>query len=345
MTMTMQIQNDFPLKEVLWYKIGGAAKYFITCNSKEDIIEAFDFIKKNKIGKIFVVGLGTNLLFSDEYFDGAVVKISSFRHPGVASTTIGSTLIDSIASLQNDINIDKSGLVEVFAGIRMEDLIPFAFEHNLVGLEWAGGLPGTVGGAVRGNAGAYGGEIKDTLVSAEVLDYSGESPEVKVLINEELQFSYRNSYIKQHKKMVVISAKFAMQKADEAGLEKARGIYNKNIQNRKDKHPLEYPNTGSVFINPREPEQIEKILSVYPDLRESVEKKWYGKVAVASLIDRWGMKGFRVGGAQVSEKHALFIINLKDAKALDVLQVIDTVKKKFFETFGFELHVEVEIVK
>ncbi len=322
----MQVKNDFPLKEVLWYKIGGTAKYFIVCNSKEDIVEAFDFIKENNINKVFVVGLGTNLLFSDEYFDGAVVQI----------TTNG--------NLQN-VQITDDDLVEVFAGVTMEDFVEFTFGQNLIGLEWAGGLPGTVGGAVRGNAGAYGWEIKDTLVSAEVLDYSGDEPIVKILPNEEFRFSYRNSFIKQQKKMVVMSAKFKLEKTDEMGLEKAREVYQGNIQNRKDKHPLEYPNTGSVFINPREKDQIEKILSVYPDLRENVEKKWYGKVAVASLIDKWGLKGFRVGNAQISEKHALFIVNLGEAKYSDVLQIIDVVKKKFLDTFGFELHVEVEIVK
>jgi UDP-N-acetylmuramate dehydrogenase len=311
----MQLQKDFPLKNSLWYKIGGSAKYFITCKSREEILEAFEFIKDNKVDKVFVIGLGTNLLFSDDYFDG-----------------------------DEDIRISGDGLVEVFAGVTMEDLIASSLNQGLVGLEWAGGLPGTVGGAVRGNAGAYGGEIKDNLVSAEVMDYSSGESVIKTLTNEQLQFSYRNSFIKQNKKMVVLSAKFQLQKTDEEGLDKALGIRDKNTQNRKDKHPLEYPNTGSVFINPREKEQVEKILSIYPDMRVDVEQKWYGKVAVASLIDRWGLKGFRVGDAQISEKHALFIVNLGNAKAIDVLQVIDTVKKKFFDTFGFELHVEVEIV-
>lgn len=322
----MTIKKDFLLKETLWYKIGGNAKYLITCNSREDIIDAFKFIKKNEIDKVFVVGLGTNLLFSDEYFDGAVIQIST-----------GNNL--------QDMQIAEDGLVEIFAGVRIEDLVPSCFEQNLIGLEWAGGLPGTVGGAVRGNAGAYGGEIKDTLVSAEILDYSGDELVVKTLTNAELQFSYRNSYIKQSKKMVVISAKFKLKKGSNEDLKKARGVYQGNIQNRKDKHPLEYPNTGSIFINPREKDQIGKILTVYPELAESVEKRWYGKVAVASLIDKWGLKGYRVGDAQISEKHALFIVNLGGAKYSDVLQIINTVKKKFYDTFGFELHVEVEIVK
>jgi UDP-N-acetylmuramate dehydrogenase len=322
----MQIQNDFPLKETLYYKIGGTAKYLITCSSRQDILEAIEFVKENKVEKIFVCGLGTNLLFSDEYFDGAVIQIAKGEKG------------------EENMRITEEGLVKVFAGETMEDLISFSLNHELVGLEWAGGLPGTVGGAVRGNAGAYGGEVKDNLVSAEVLDYSGEEPIFKTLTNDELQFSYRNSFIKQHKKMIVISALFLLEKTDAEGLQKAKSVRDRNAQNRKDKHPLEYPNTGSVFINPRTKEEVEKILTVYPDLAELVKNKWYGKVAVGALIDRWGLKGFRIGDAQISEKHALFIVNLGNAKSSEVLQVMDTVKKKFFDAFGFELRVEVEIV-
>lgn len=322
----MTIQNDFLLKNILWYKIGGIAKYFITCQSKEDILQAFEFIQKNKLAKVFVCGIGTNLLFTDEYFDGAVIQI-------LADKT------------QENIRIADDGLIEVFAGVKMDNLMNFSFDNSLTGLEWAGGLPGTVGGAVRGNAGAYGGEIKDNFVSAEVLDYSEDKPTIKTLNKEEMQFSYRNSFVKQNKKMVIMSAKFKLQKADESEVETARMVYNKNIQSRKDKHPLEYPNTGSVYINPRKKKQVEKILSVYPDLRENVENKWYGRVATATLIDRWGMKGYRVGNAQISQKHALFIINLGNAKANDVLQIIHDVRKKFLDTFGFDLEVEVEVVK
>jgi UDP-N-acetylmuramate dehydrogenase len=336
----MQVINDVPLKEKLWYRIGGVAKFFITCSSREDILDAFDFIEKNKIEKIFIVGEGTNLLFADEYFHGVVLQIKSSRHPELVSGS-NEKIPDQV---RNDIKLSKEGDIEVFAGVKMEDLINFSLNNNFVGFEWAGGLPGTVGGAVRGNAGAYGGEIKDSLLSAEILDYSGGKPVIRTLTNSDLNFSYRNSLIKQNGKMIVISAKFKLQKASSEVLKKAIDTRDRNTQNRKDKHPLEYPNTGSVFINPREEREIEKILSIYPDISESVEKKWYGKVAVASLIDRWGLKGFRVGDAQISEKHALFIVNLGAAKAEDVLAVIETVRKKFFETLGFELKIEVEIV-
>ena len=144
--------------------------------------------------------------------------------------------------------------------------------------------------------------------------------------------------------MVVISAKFGFKKATDEELNAAKEIYNKNIQTRKDRHPLEYPNCGSVFKNLRDKEQIEKALSIYPDLKKDVETKWYGKIAVASLIEQLGLKGYRIGDSQVSEKHALFIVNLGHAKAKDALQIINTIQEKFQEKFGFRLEIEVEIV-
>ena len=320
----MTIHNDFPLSEVLWYKIGGKARYFISAENKEDILEAIDFIEKNQVEKIFISGLGSNLIFTDDYFDGLVIQISSEKNSSPV--------------------IDEDGLVRVFAGEILDDLITFSFENKLVGLEWAGGLPGTVGAGVRGNVGAFGGEIKDTLVEAEVLDYSNEKPGITTLTNEQLQFVYRGSLIKSHKKMIVISAKFKLKKANAEEIEQAKTIYEKNMQFRRDRHPLEYPNCGSVFKNLRDKEQIEKVLSIYPDLHENVEKKWYGKVAAASLIERLGLKGYRVGDAQVSEKHALFIVNLGNAKAKDVLGIIAHIQEKIHKAFGFTLEVEVEIV-
>jgi UDP-N-acetylmuramate dehydrogenase len=322
----MIIHKDFDLAPLLWYKIGGKTKYLLECKSREDIIEAIKFVKEKDVQKIFVCGLGSNLIFTDEYFDGAVIFITS-------NTT------------QSDIKINEDGLVEAFAGVVLDDVIKFAFAHNLTGLEWAGGLPGTVGAGVRGNVGAYGGEIKDSLVSADVLDFSGEQPVIKTLHKEELKFAYRSSLIKTNKKMIVLVARFDLQKANSAEIEVASDVYEKRIQQRKDNHPLEYPNCGSVFKNLRDSGQIEKVLSVYPDLKDKVENKWYGKIAVASLIEKLGFKGYRVGDAQVSEKHALFIVNLGQANSKDVLQIINDIQQKFQETFGFKLETEVEIVR
>jgi len=323
----MTIHNDFEIAPLLWYKIGGKVKYLLDCKSREDILEAVNFIKEKHIEKVFICGQGSNLIFTDEYFDGAVIQISADENN------------------PNNIQINDRSEVEVFAGISLDEVIKFAFSYNLIGLEWAGGLPGTVGAAVRGNVGAYGGEIKDVLVSVDVLDFSAENPVVKTLYKDDLQFEYRSSLVKTNRQMIVLTARFDLHKADDAGMEAASDVYQKRIQQRKDNHPLEYPNCGSVFKNIREKEKIEKVISIFPDLSENVERKWYGKVAVASLIEKLGLKGFRIGDAQISEKHALFIVNLGHAKAKDVLQIIETVQQKFQEKFGFKLEVEVEIVK
>ena len=324
----MKIQENTPLSDVLWYKIGGKTRYLLQCENREDILEALEFIKEHKPNKIFICGTGSNLIFSDDYFDGVVIQI-------VTPTTLDF----------QDMHVTNADHVQVFGGVMLDELLLFSFDHHLSGLEWAGGLPGTVGAGVRGNVGAYGGEIKDTLVTAEILDYSGEEPMLKTFSNQELQFVYRGSLVKSHKKMIVVSATFQLKNSSDEEIVEARNIYDLHKQQRKNNHPLEYPNCGSVFKNLREKEQIEKVLQVYPDMKENVEKKWYGKVAVASLIERLGLKGFRIGNAQISEKHALFIVNLGGAKASDVLQIISKVKDTFQEKFGFTPEVEVEIVQ
>lgn len=321
----MQLHNDFLIKEFLWYQIGGIVKHLLVCRSKEDVLEAVEFVKKNQIQKIFVFGLGSNVLFTDEYFDGAAICITT--PPGQKAF------------------IDEQGLIEVYAGVEFDDLIKFSFENKLIGLEWAGGLPGTVGGAIRGNAGAFGGETKDNIVSVDILDLSEENPTLKTLTKQDLRFAYRESIVKKNKNLIVVSAKFKLEKADNDELSKAREVYETNIQYRKNRHPLEYPNCGSTFKNIREKDQIEKVLFIYPELKERVEKNWYGKVSVGTLIEMLGLKGLRIGDAQVSEKHALYIVNLGHAKAKDVLEIIDTIQKKFQDTFGFGLETEVEIVK
>ena len=319
----MTIQNNAQLSEVLWYKIGGKAKYLLTVENRNDIDEVLAFIAKEKPKRIFICGQGSNLIFSDDYFDGAIIQI---------------------VSSNPDVSIAEN-TVTAFAGTVLGDVIDIAFDNNLTGLEWAGGLPGTVGAGVRGNVGAYGGDIKDSLISAEVIDFSEGKFVLKKLSNEQLQFVYRGSVIKTTKNMIVVSATFGLKKSTPEEIAVAREVCEHNKQNRRDKHPLEYPNCGSVFKNLRDKEQIERVLHIYPDLRENVEKKWYGKIAVASLIEKLGLKGLQIGNAQISEKHALFIINKGNAKAKDVLAIIARVNKEFKNRFGFEPEVEVEIVE
>ncbi len=322
----MQIYTDYQLSDILWYKIGGKAKYFIQASSKEDIFEALHFIKEKNIRKVFICGLGSNLIFTDKYFDGAVLQITSGK--------------------EEQIRLIEPKIIESFVGHLLDDVVQFAFKHELVGLEWAGGLPGTVGAAVRGNVGAYGGEIRDSLQSAEILTLRDDySYEIKTFTNDDLQFVYRGSIVKGKKgQMIVLSARFKLKKASKDELVHAQQTYEKNKQHRKDRHPLEYPNCGSVFKNIREKEKVEKVLQILPDIKEKVEKQWYGKVAAAYLIQQLGLQGYQIGNAQISKKHALFIVNLGGATAEDVTSIISTVQEKFLRTFGFTLEPEVEIV-
>jgi len=336
----MQIYKDFELSDILWYKIGGRAKYFIEATSQNDIKDAFDYIFQNNIEKYFVLGMGANLLFTDEYFDGAVIRItSSPLHPSQ-----GSDLNSSDKNTQ-DIAINNEAIT-AFSGVTLDSVIVAGFENNLIGLEWAGGLPGTVGAAIRGNAGAFGGEIKDITKEVTILRIIEKAYNQTTLANENLNFGYRTSIVKQEKNLVVLSAVLQLKSATEADIEQAKLAYNNNIFYRKTHHPdpYVYPNTGSAFKNIRREEEIAKVLSIWPDIKGFVKDKWHGKISVGYINNRLGFAGYKIGNAQVSPLHANFILNMGKAKAADVEAIIVTIQKKYQETFGFIPEPEVEIV-
>lgn len=320
----MQIHEDFELAQVLWFRIGGKARYFLTCESREDIFKALDFVEEHTPKRLFICGLGSNLIFTDEYFDGVVIQIGT---PARSQITIDGTKVTA------------------FAGEALDTLIQVSFNNKLTGLEWAGGLPGTVGAGIRGNVGAFGGEIKDQLISAEVLEFDDKNIDVLEMTKDDFHFSYRTSVVKEHKNMIVTSATFELNSADTQALVKARSVYEGNREYRKSHHPLEYPNCGSVFKNIKKPEEVAKILHVWPDIQRLVEEKWYGKVSMGYINNRLGFSGYKIGNAQVSKKHANFINNMGDATAKDVLTIIKHIQDMVSETFAIVPEVEVEIVK
>lgn len=320
----MQVHNDFALSQVLWLRIGGKARYFLQCTNREDIFKALDFVEEHKPKRIFVCGQGSNLIFTDDYFDGVVIQIGSGAKPQISFS-------ESIAT--------------AFAGETLDSLIQLSLNNKLIGLEWAGGLPGTIGAGVRGNVGAFGGEIKDSLLNAEVLEFDEKNIDVLELNKDELHFSYRHSVVKENKNMIVTSAKFQLKHANTEELVKARSVYAANIEYRKKNHPLEYPNCGSVFKNIKKKEEVEKILTVWPEIRNLVENKWYGKVSMGYINNRLGFSGYTIGKAKVSEKHANFINNMGGATAHDVLTIIKHIQDRVSETFSIVPEVEVEIVK
>lgn len=321
----MQIYKNVLLSTILWYQIGGVASVVLDVSSKDEVMEALEYINKNKISKFFVLGLGSNMLFPDEGFDGAIIRFQT----------------------QDDgrgVRLLENNIVESFAGEFLDSVIHFGFEEGLVGLEWAGGLPGTVGAAVRGNVGAFGGEIKDVFVKAHCIKWNGGGDYEEVTLSRaDMEFSYRQSKVKKEK-LIVVSAQFELKKGTPEELLAARETYYANITYRQEHHPLDYPNCGSVFKNISNQIEVSKIIEKWPDIKDLVIDKWHGKVSMGYIVDRLGLKGYQIGSAQISDKHQNFIVNKGGAKANDVKSIVKEVEKRMQDEFGFTPEVEIEIV-
>lgn len=274
------------------FRIGGIADYVVTPENEEQLAKLLHLIKEENVDFV-VIGNGSNILVSDNGFDGIVIQLG-----------------DKFSSFVIK-DKDESGVyVDVTAGMRLSRLGNELAASSIEGFEFATGIPGTIGGAVMMNAGAYGGEIKDIIKSARVMDFDGN---VKELSRDELELGYRTSIIAK-KNYIVISAVFDLKKGDR---EKIKSNIKELALKRREKQPLEYPSAGSTFKRPE------------------------GHFA-AKLIEDAGLKGLSVGGAQVSEKHAGFVINKKDAKAVDVIRLTDEIKEKVYDKFGVKLELEIK---
>lgn len=279
---------DEPMKLHTTFRIGGNADYFVKPESIEEIKALTECAKRHGIA-YYVLGNGSNMLISDEGYRGMIIRLGEE--------------FSAITMQDND-------MISVQAGAKLSRIGNEAAAKGLTGFEFASGIPGTVGGAVVMNAGAYGGEIKDIIVSATVLTQEGN---VVTLSNDELELGYRTSII-QKKGYIVLLAVFKLEKGDEAQI---RSRMKELAEKRREKQPLEYPSAGSTFKRP--------------------EGFFAGK-----LIADAGLKGFKVGGAQVSEKHAGFVINTGSATACDVIELTDEVKRKIKQIYGVELELEVK---
>lgn len=302
-----EVKENISLAKYTTFKIGGPARYFFIAKDKNEIIKAVAIAKKIRTPYV-ILGGGSNLLISDKGFDGLVVKIQNLKF-----------------SFQNSYLLTD-------AGILVLKLVAESGKRGLSGLEWAGGLPGTIGGAVRGNAGAFGKEIKDVVSEVECLDKSGR---VRKLNNKQCRFSYRNSIFKQ-KDWIVLSVKIRLIKGNKKDIQ---SVVKRNIDYRKEKHPLNYPNAGSVFKNCDLNKIPKKIRSIFLHV---IKTDPFPVVPTAYIISEAGLKGFRVGNAQVSAKHPNYIVNLGGAKAKDIEKLIKIVKEKVKKKFGIILEEEVQ---
>lgn len=315
----IKIQKDVLLSNHSNFKIGGPAKYFLEVFSKSDLLEGLrqwkEISKNLSVGShIFVLGSGTNVLFSDDGFNGLIIKNSIVKISKVNET------------------------VSVGAGTLVSDFLKFCIDNSLSGFEWAGGLPGTIGGAVRGNAGAYGGETRDNITEVESIGLN--SLEEKVRTAKACEFGYRTSVFKTGvgENEIIVSVKLKLSTTDKTKIE---AIVSEKINSRKLRHPLEYPNVGSIFKNV----SVEKFTEDQAkELSQYVKNDPFPVIPTAKLNFLAGLCGKRVGDAQVSEKHTNFIVNLGNATSKDVHELINIVKQAVREKFNVDLEEEVMFV-
>lgn len=278
---------DEPMKNHTTFKIGGLCDVFVKPTTIEQLREVIKLLKENDIN-YYIVGNGSNLLVSDDGYRGVIINLfNNFSEITVNDNTITAS-----------------------AGALLGKIGHVALENGLKGFEFATGIPGTLGGAVVMNAGAYGGEMKDVLVSATVLNKDGD---IITLSNEELELGYRSSIIEKNE-YIVVSAEIRLQKGSK---EEIKALIQELAMKRREKQPLEYPSAGSTFKRPKD--------------------NFAGK-----LIMDAGLRGYTVGGAMVSEKHCGFVINKDNATCEDVIKLTEDVKEKVKEQFDIELELEVK---
>ena len=287
------IKLNEPMSKHTSFKTGGNAEVYIIAKSIEQIKEVVKLSKENNI-PIYIIGNGSNVLVKDEGIEGIVLKIQ----------------LEKINIIRKDEDVNV--YVEADAGVKLAVLAHKLMQEGIEGFEFASGIPGTIGGAIRMNAGAHGGEMKDIVKSTQYMDENGNIKEMELLNHE---FDYRKS-IFSNKNYIILKTTFCLKKGDKKEIE------NKIIEYRnwrKEKQPLEYPNAGSTFKRGKD-------------------------FITAKLIDECGLKGYKIGGAQVSEKHAGFIINTGNATSKDILELIEYVQKTVYEKCKKNIELEIEIM-
>jgi UDP-N-acetylmuramate dehydrogenase len=296
-----------PLRNWTTYRIGGTARYFFMVGSIEDLNRAIKIAQQFKI-KYFIIGEGSNLLFPDKGFNGLVIK-------------------NKISKLE----IVKNKVL-VGAGVKLSYLALSSIKFGLTGLEWAIGIPGSVGGAVYQNAGAFGSDFSRSIKSVAVT----RNGQVKNLSKEQCGFIYRGSIFKANND-IILEAELKLKKGKQTESQK---LMKKYLESRRSNQPMGY-SAGSVFKNPPFQKLSKICLKTYPQLQSFKDG---GIIPAGWLIEKAGLKGFKIGGAQISEKHANFIINQGRAKAKDVLALIRTIKKIVKRRFDIVLNEEIQIL-
>ena len=287
---TDRIKYNEPMSKYTTMKVGGPCDSIVFPESINEIKEIINYCKEESI-KYYVIGNGSNLLVKDEGIHALVIKIGHRF---------------------SDISVNEN-IITAFAGASMPSLSQIAKKNVFKGVEFACGIPGTIGGGVKMNAGAYGSQISDILLDVTYMD---DELNIKTITNKECKFGYRESIFTHNPNYIILSATFKLEKGNTKEIETKM---KENSLARRTKQPLEYPNFGSVFKRP--------------------EGYFVGK-----LVDDAGLRGYKIGDAQVSEKHTGFIVNLGNATCKDILELIEYVQDTVYNKFNVKLTPEVVII-
>lgn len=316
------MEENIPLAPFTSFKIGGPARYFARAKTVEDIRGAIVFARARN-QKVYILGNGSNVLISDTGFDGVVIKME----------------------LQ-EIGINGVHLI-VAAGVPMAKAAAESAKHNLAGFAWAVGVPGTVGGSVYGNAGCFGGEMKDVVEKVQILDLSDEALPVREFVNAECDFAYRESIFKSHPEWIILKATLSLQpQSDQVGAE-IKAITKERLLEQA----IGEKTAGSTFKGVALTEDI--ITHIYRH-----DQRWKkghpntcwlfenrrGFISAGFVIELAGLKKMSVGGAEVSLKHANFILNTGNATAEHVVMLIGVIKERVHRKFGVHLEEEIRYV-
>lgn len=300
----LKIENDKDLKSFNTYGVGGKAKYFLIAEKKSDFIEALEFANEKNI-PLLVLGRGSNVLFSEKDYPGLVV-LNNLK--GIKRTD------------------DK---VEIASGNTIAELTKFTIDEGLTGVEFLAGVPGSIGGAIVGNAGCFGGEIGEKTESIEILNL--KNSQIENIDGKKADFTYRKSIFKHDLPAIILSVVLNLQQStSEKVVEKSRDI----MEKRRAKDP-KGRTCGSFFKNVEVKNAPEKLI------KEIETRGIDGNIPAGKLIDEAGCKGLKIGDAEVSTHNAGFIINKSNATASDIRNLAEEIKKRVFEKFEVELESEV----
>ena len=280
--------EEVNMKDYNTYRLVNYAKIMVFPKDENELLKVIEIIKKNK-AKYFVIGNGSNIILP-EYYDGVIINLSNFNKYELNDNTL-----------------------YVESGVMLNKVASEVSNMGYSGLDFATGIPGTIGGSIYGNAGCYGSSISEVLIDVKIFD----GKEIKTIKKEDLKFDYRYSIFKEKKDYIILSARF---KLEPANVEELKALILERTNKRIASQDLSHPSNGSVFRNPE-------------------------GFAAGKLIDDLGLKGYSVGDAMISNKHANFIINNGNAKTEDILKLIDKIKKDVKEHYDIELKLEQEIIE